>query len=50
MRKLSPITLVELLMEEYLKPLSIGQYRLAKELSRRCMNTLTACHILQASG
>lgn len=32
MRKLRPITPGELLMEEFLKPLHISQYRLAKEI------------------
>lgn len=32
MRKLSPITPGELLMEEFLKPMGISQYRLAKEI------------------
>src|SRR5512135_535422 len=31
MRKLKPVTPGELLMEEFLKPLGISQYRLAKE-------------------
>lgn len=33
MRKLSPITPGELLSEEFLKPMGITQYRLAKEIS-----------------
>jgi addiction module HigA family antidote len=32
MRKLSPIIPGELLMEEFLKPMGISQYRLAKEI------------------
>jgi antitoxin HigA-1 len=32
MRKLKPITPGELLLEEFLKPLGISQYRLAKEV------------------
>ncbi|MBM4386141.1 MAG: HigA family addiction module antidote protein [Deltaproteobacteria bacterium] len=32
MRKLKPITPGELLMEEFLKPMGISQYRLAKEI------------------
>jgi len=32
MRKLSPITPGELLLEEFLKPMGISQYRLAKEI------------------
>jgi len=32
MRKLPPITPGELLMEEFLKPMGISQYRLAKEI------------------
>jgi len=32
MRKLSPITPGELLLEEFMKPMGITQYRLAKEL------------------
>ena len=32
MRKISPVTPGELLMEEFLKPLGITQYRLAKEI------------------
>ena len=32
MRKLKPITPGELLMEEFLRPLGISQYRLAKEI------------------
>ena len=32
MRKLKPVTLGELLVEEFLKPLGISQYRLAKEI------------------
>ncbi|MDP1633465.1 MAG: HigA family addiction module antitoxin [Gallionellaceae bacterium] len=33
MRKLKPITPGELLLEEFLKPMGISQYRLAKEIS-----------------
>jgi addiction module HigA family antidote len=33
MKKLKPITPGELLAEEFLKPMGISQYRLAKELS-----------------
>ena len=32
MRKLSPITPGELLLEEFLKPMGVSQYRLAKEI------------------
>ena len=32
MRKISPVTPGELLMEEFLKPMGITQYRLAKEI------------------
>jgi antitoxin HigA-1 len=32
MRKLNPVTPGELLLEEFLKPLGISQYRLAKEI------------------
>src|SRR6185503_17814612 len=32
MKKLSPITPGELLLEEFLKPMGISQYRLAKEI------------------
>ena len=32
MRKLTPITPGELLLEEFLKPIGISQYRLAKEI------------------
>jgi addiction module HigA family antidote len=32
MRKLKPVTPGELLLEEFLKPLGISQYRLAKEV------------------
>jgi addiction module HigA family antidote len=32
MRKLKPVTPGELLLEEFLKPLKISQYRLAKEI------------------
>ena len=32
MRKLKPVTPGELLMEEFLRPLGISQYRLAKEI------------------
>jgi addiction module HigA family antidote len=32
MRKLKPITPGELLLEEFLKPMGISQYRLAKEI------------------
>jgi antitoxin HigA-1 len=32
MRKLKPVNPGELLLEEYLKPLGISQYRLAKEI------------------
>lgn len=32
MRKLKPVTPGELLVEEFLKPLGISQYRLAKEI------------------
>ena len=32
MRKLKPVTPGELLLEEFLKPLGISQYRLAKEI------------------
>ena len=32
MRKLTPITPGELLLEEFLKPMGISQYRLAKEI------------------
>jgi addiction module HigA family antidote len=33
MRKLRPITPGELLLEEFLKPMGISQYRLAKEIN-----------------
>ena len=33
MRKLKPITPGELLLEEYLKPMGISRYRLAKEIT-----------------
>jgi addiction module HigA family antidote len=33
MRKLSPITPGEILREEFLKPMGISQYRLAKEIA-----------------
>lgn len=33
MRKLKPVTPGELLMEEFLKPMRISRYRLAKEIS-----------------
>jgi addiction module HigA family antidote len=33
MRKLSPITPGEMLLEEFLKPMGITQYRLAKEIA-----------------
>lgn len=33
MRKLKPVTPGELLMEEFLRPMGISQYRLAKEIS-----------------
>jgi antitoxin HigA-1 len=33
MRKLPPITPGEILLEEFLKPLGISQYRLAKEIA-----------------
>jgi addiction module HigA family antidote len=33
MRKLKPVTPGELLLEEFLKPMGIRQYRLAKEIS-----------------
>lgn len=32
MRKLKPVTPGELLLEEFLKPMEISQYRLAKEI------------------
>ncbi|HEX2965853.1 MAG TPA: HigA family addiction module antitoxin [Syntrophorhabdaceae bacterium] len=32
MKKLNPITPGEILLEEFLKPMSISQYRLAKEI------------------
>jgi plasmid maintenance system antidote protein VapI len=32
MRKLKPVTPGELLLEEYLMPMEISQYRLAKEI------------------
>ncbi len=32
MRKLKPVTPGELLLEEFLKPMGITQYRLAKEI------------------
>lgn len=32
MRKLKPVTPGELLLEEFLKPMAISQYRLAKEI------------------
>jgi addiction module HigA family antidote len=32
MRKLKPVTPGELLLEEFLKPMGISQYRLAKEI------------------
>ena len=32
MRKLEPITPGEILLEEFLKPMGLSQYRLAKEL------------------
>lgn len=33
MRKLKPVTPGELLLEDFLKPMGISQYRLAKEIS-----------------
>lgn len=33
MRKLSPITPEEILLEEFIKPMGLSQYRLAKEIS-----------------
>ena len=33
MRKLKPVTPGELLLEEFLRPMEISQYRLAKEIS-----------------
>lgn len=33
MRKLSPVTPGEILLEEFLKPMGISQYRLAKEIA-----------------
>lgn len=33
MKKLKPITPGEILMEDFLKPMSISQYRLAKEIA-----------------
>ncbi len=33
MRKLKPVTPGELLLEEFLRPMGISQYRLAKEIS-----------------
>ena len=33
MKKLDPVTPGELLLEEFLKPMGISQYRLAKEIS-----------------
>jgi addiction module HigA family antidote len=33
MRKLKPVTPGELLLEEFLKPMEISQYRLAKEIA-----------------
>jgi len=33
MRKLKPVTPGELLLEEFLRPIGISQYRLAKEIS-----------------
>ena len=33
MRKLKPVTPGELLLEEFLKPMGISQYRLAKEIA-----------------
>ena len=33
MRKLKPVTPGDLLLEEFLKPMGISQYRLAKEIS-----------------
>lgn len=33
MRKLKPVTPGELLLEEFLKPMGISQYRLAKEIN-----------------
>ena len=33
MRKLDPVTPGELLLEEFLRPMGISQYRLAKEIS-----------------
>ena len=33
MRKLKPVTPGELLLEEFLKPMGISQYRLAKDIS-----------------
>jgi addiction module HigA family antidote len=32
MRKLEPITPGEILLEEFLKPMALSQYRLAKEI------------------
>ena len=36
MGKLKPVTPGELLLEEFLKPMGISQYRLAKEIECSC--------------
>jgi len=36
-QKLSPIHPGEILLEEFLKPLGISQYRLAKDIQRACL-------------
>ena len=42
MRKLKPVTPGELLMEEFLKPMGISQYRLAKEIDVPAQRVVTA--------
>ncbi len=37
MKKLDPITPGEILLEEFLKPMGISQYRLAKEIGAPCL-------------
>lgn len=34
MKKLKPVTPGEILLEEFLKPMGLSQYRLAKELNK----------------
>jgi plasmid maintenance system antidote protein VapI len=42
-QRLAPVHPGEVLLEDFLKPMGISQYRLAKSLGGRCSGSTTSC-------